>query len=359
MSSIKEAILQSGQVRTDWQQRLRSLVSNADLRDPSVFSSDYIWLQNFPALIPTFEEVLHNRFQEEEESGRPLYRGWYYTFLFQRAQYVVSSPWRLRIYQAARQYAIWLDLQQTNYRPEDREVLQDLASNVGSLISTSVREKYEQTGINLLDFPLAAALHTLGPESLATGNRSNQADLKSSLLAPKAIRVFLEALDARQGAAGRVLEWLAELLFVSSGGYLPIKDRSPGSKVGPLVAGFRADALLLSDSFFGDYRDHFGPFTVCECKDYIKRVDISRVGKFIGLMEAADIQLGILFALHGVTGDRKSKGDASVQALRRACARGNRFVIVVTRADLQRLVEEEISWPSLMQDLYVKTRLEQ
>lgn len=337
------------------EEALRVWAETFNEKDLNRFQQDISWLKkNRPGLVQHLSELLSLRW--EERVGNRSF-AWFYTFLF-LTRGEDASPWRSAIFNYSRLYAYSLD--NPHLQPPSHSPLADNwhPAGVKACVDTCAERMRKSCRIDISRMPLAACIYAYSEDLLMRGVRPEIADTRNSLLGPDVMRVFLKAIKSKDSRDGKALEALVELLFLSTGGYRVLKDLSSSAPHGISAGGFQIDLLAEADMIFSDYRDDFGRFVACECKDYASPIGVDRVGKFIGAMEALDVKLGIIFAKRGVSGRAGPKDQFSIKALRRVAARGSRMILVVTLKDLERLVNEEISFPNLLREVYVKTRFE-
>jgi len=75
-------------------------------------------------------------------------------------------------------------------------------------------------------------------------------------------------------------------------------------------------------------------YLIFECKNWAARVDSTTVASFIAKVRAARLELGILVAANGVTGDPLQRTAAN-GIIRQAFDRDNIKILVVTRAEIE------------------------
>jgi len=75
-------------------------------------------------------------------------------------------------------------------------------------------------------------------------------------------------------------------------------------------------------------------YLIFECKNWAKPVDSGTVASFITKIRAARLELGILVAANGITGDGHQRTAAN-DIIRQAFDRDNIKVLVVTRAEIE------------------------
>ena len=77
-------------------------------------------------------------------------------------------------------------------------------------------------------------------------------------------------------------------------------------------------------------------FLIFECKNWAAPVDSATVDSFVGKIRSCRLELGILVAANGITGDPAQRTAAN-DIIRRAFDRDNIKVLVVTRAEIEAL----------------------
>lgn len=78
------------------------------------------------------------------------------------------------------------------------------------------------------------------------------------------------------------------------------------------------------------------PYLLFECKNWIAPVDSATVESFVAKVRSMRLELGVLVAANGVTGDQVQITAAN-DAIRRAFDRENIKLLVITRSDLEGL----------------------
>lgn len=86
---------------------------------------------------------------------------------------------------------------------------------------------------------------------------------------------------------------------------------------------------LLGFPFFPDY-------LIFECKNWAAPVDSATVETFVAKVRNARLNLGILIAANGITGDQERR-TAAIDVIRHAFDRDNIKVLVITRAEIEAL----------------------
>jgi hypothetical protein len=75
-------------------------------------------------------------------------------------------------------------------------------------------------------------------------------------------------------------------------------------------------------------------YLVFECKNWVSPVDSATVASFIAKVRAARLELGILVAANGITGNAEQRTAAN-DIIRQAFDRDNIKILVVTRAEIE------------------------
>jgi hypothetical protein len=91
-------------------------------------------------------------------------------------------------------------------------------------------------------------------------------------------------------------------------------------------------------------------YLIFECKNWAAPVDSATVASFIAKVRAARLELGILVAANGITGDAQQRTAAN-DIIRQAFDRDNIKILVVTRAEIEgfRSIEDIVA---LMRDKF-------
>jgi Restriction endonuclease len=75
-------------------------------------------------------------------------------------------------------------------------------------------------------------------------------------------------------------------------------------------------------------------YLIFECKNWAAPVDSATVASFIAKVRAARLELGVLVAANGITGDAEQRTAAN-DIIRQAFDRDNIKILVVTRAEIE------------------------
>ena len=95
----------------------------------------------------------------------------------------------------------------------------------------------------------------------------------------------------------------------------------------PIGLWFGETGKSTPGSFLSDY-------LIFECKNWAAPVDSATVASFIAKVRAARLELGVLVAANGITGDAQQRTAAN-DIIRQAFVRDNIKILVVTRAEIE------------------------
>lgn len=99
---------------------------------------------------------------------------------------------------------------------------------------------------------------------------------------------------------GDALEKLTFFLLNASGGLFTVRPnlRTATNEIDVIITLTPSGSYLVTQGVCSPLLQNF----IGECKNYSKSVDVTFVGKFCSLLLTNQIQLGILFSYHGVSG---------------------------------------------------------
>lgn len=100
----------------------------------------------------------------------------------------------------------------------------------------------------------------------------------------------------------------------------------------------------------------FGDSFLCECKNYDGKVNVTYVGKFCYLMNVTNTSLGIMVAWEGITS--RSKWSDSSGLIKKYALKENRYVVVLTKNDFERIYKKEANIFSIVNDKYLALKNE-
>jgi hypothetical protein len=99
------------------------------------------------------------------------------------------------------------------------------------------------------------------------------------------------------------------------------------------------DLLLMNDRRFTPV-PFLSDYVLVECKNWAKRVNSATVRDFIGKLRTSHLDVGILVAANGVTGDAADR-TAPNDTIRQVFDREDMKIIVIKRSDLEAFRSQE------------------
>ncbi len=110
---------------------------------------------------------------------------------------------------------------------------------------------------------------------------------------------------------GAALENLVKYLFKISGGIFKVDCnlRTSTNEIDDLITLTPTGKILLGHNLINKRFDNF----LGECKNYHKSVDVTYIGKFCSLLLTTNVNMGILFSYHGISGKGWASGTGLVK----------------------------------------------
>lgn len=110
---------------------------------------------------------------------------------------------------------------------------------------------------------------------------------------------------------GSALEVLVKYLFKISGDIFKVDCnlRTSTNEIDDLITLTPKGKILLGHNLINKYFDNF----LGECKNYNKSVGVTYIGKFCSLLLTNNVNLGILFSYHGISGKGWTSGTGLVK----------------------------------------------
>jgi len=115
------------------------------------------------------------------------------------------------------------------------------------------------------------------------------------------------------------------------------------------------DVAGVLDGHGVDFRSELGRYFICECKDWSKPADVTRVLKLCRVLDAAKCRFGVIFSRKGITG-RRATMDAAREQLKYFQDRGT-AIVVVDESDLGRCADGA-NFITLLRGKYEAIRLD-
>jgi len=137
------------------------------------------------------------------------------------------------------------------------------------------------------------------------------------------------------------------------------------SIIGLELAEFRQSAkdhetdLLIRNAIQGDpLFDVFGPYLGVECKNWGRPVGVREVNHFIANLRFAYLKAGIMVARSGISGGTADERRNAQLAVLKAFHQDNVIVCIITRADLEAVIEGRVTMPGLLLSEYERIRFD-
>ena len=204
---------------------------------------------------------------------------------------------------------------------------------------------------------LNEAGYTLADLINRMGNKNSKLLMLDDANYQKYVQIYEELVNGKltTGEKGKKLEEITSLLFQNSvSGLFDVyrNCRTSTNEMDLLVRWTDNARLSNIASAFPCFGDSF----LCECKNYEGRVNVTYVGKFCYLMTVTNTSLGIMIAWEGVTS--RGKWSDSSGLIKKYALRENRYVVVLTKDDFQRIYKKEANIFSIINDKYLALKNE-
>jgi restriction endonuclease len=103
-----------------------------------------------------------------------------------------------------------------------------------------------------------------------------------------------------------------------------------------------------------DFRSEIGRYFLCESKDWQRRVDVTTVLKFKGILDSAKCRFGIIFSRNGISGSAKSQ-HAEREILK--TGQGGITILSISEDELNQVAAGN-NFFSILRDLYERGHLD-
>lgn len=155
--------------------------------------------------------------------------------------------------------------------------------------------------------------------------------------------------DFRQKDKGKLLEELTYILFHE--GYPGLFEcrkncRTSSNEIDLLLCWTENARMSGMNRAFSCFDDIF----MCECKNYVKKVDVTYVGKFFSLLKVTNSKLGIMIAWDGITA--RSKWSDSSGLIKKIALGDKVYIIPIDRNDLDKIYRQETNIFSIICNKY-------
>lgn len=212
-----------------------------------------------------------------------------------------------------------------------------------------VTERFENL-LNETGYTLADLINHMG-------NKNSKLLMLDDASYQKYVKLYDSIVGGKltKGEKGKKLEEITSLLFQNSvTGFFDVyrNCRTSTNEMDLLVRWTDNARLSNINSAFPCFEDSF----LCECKNYNGKVNVTYVGKFCYLMNVTDTSLGIMVAWEGVTS--RSKWSDSSGLIKKYALKENRYVVVLTKDDFERIYKKEGNIFSIVNDKYLALKNE-
>lgn len=190
------------------------------------------------------------------------------------------------------------------------------------------------------------------PELIAATGGLNTKLLKLNDDHTRALKDLYQKLiagDLTRKEKGSLLESLMYILFHE--GYSPLfeckKNRRTSTNEIDILLCWTQNARV---DHFVEIFPFLGERFLCECKNYVSKVDVTYVRKFYSLLKVSNAQTGIMIAWEGVT--RRGKWDAAAGLIKKIALKDDIYIIVLDKHDLAKIAKDECNIFKLIEDKY-------
>ena len=215
----------------------------------------------------------------------------------------------------------------------------------------------EERVVEQVEDLLNEAGYTLADLINRIGNKNSKLLMLDDTSYQKYVQLYDLIVNGKltKGEKGKKLEEITSLLFQNSvSGLFDFYRicRTITNEMDLLVRWTDNARLSNINSAFPCFGDSF----LCECKNYDGKVNVTYVGKFCYLMNVTDTSLGIMVAWEGITS--RSKWSDSSGLIKKYALKENRYVVVLTKDDFERIYKKEANIFSIVNDKYLALKNE-
>jgi len=185
--------------------------------------------------------------------------------------------------------------------------------------------------------------------------RKQSRESEARLFRPNLVfaRKLFDEVDGAKTKAnkGLALERLVAHLLTSITGIELAEFRQPAKD-------HETDLLIRNAIQADPLFEVFGPYLGVECKNWDRSVGVREVNHFIANLRFAYLKAGILVARNGISGGTfKERRNAELVVLK-AFHQDNVIVCIITRADLEAVIEGRVTMPGLLLSEYERIRFD-
>lgn len=149
---------------------------------------------------------------------------------------------------------------------------------------------------------------------------------------------------------GKLLEELTLILFKNNLFEIRKNCRTSTNEIDLLLYWTENARACGLQNIFSCFTESF----LCECKNYINKVNVTYVGKFYSLMMVTNNKFGVMITWEGVTG--RGKWDSSLGLIKKIALKSDMYIIVIDKHDLKRIYNKSSNIFSIIQDKYISLK---
>lgn len=148
---------------------------------------------------------------------------------------------------------------------------------------------------------------------------------------------------------GNALEILMKKIFKAENLFKVYQNIHTSSNEIDLVIQIQSNGLLLNlNTILGAQGDKI----LVECKNYNKKIDVTWIGKFAHLLDHHNIDYGIIFSKHSLTGINKGKltWNQAAGLVKKFYLKYSKFIISVTLDEIEEIVSKGKNFVEFLQN---------
>ena len=155
------------------------------------------------------------------------------------------------------------------------------------------------------------------------------------------LRIFKQTNGSTTHTANEKGESLENLVtfLIQNSGFLSVQKnvRNSSNEIDILMKLNPMSESLISESV----KSYFADYSLGECKNYNRGVDVTWIGKFYSLLSYTNLRLGIIFSYHGVTGKNPCDGGKGLIEKIHLSNSFNTLILDFSLKDFESIVTEE------------------
>lgn len=148
---------------------------------------------------------------------------------------------------------------------------------------------------------------------------------------------------------GNALELLMKKIFKAENIFKVYQNVHTSSNEIDLVVQIQSNGLLLNLNTILGFK---GDKILVECKNYKKKIDVTWIGKFAHLLNNHDIDYGIIFSKHSLTGINKGKltWNQAAGLVKKFYLKYSKFIISITLDEIEEIVSKDKNFIEFLQN---------